>query len=578
MKQLPAYLKDTTQFLCEITDIPVQIDTWLVTVDVKSLYTNIPNDEGIQACYEAWLTQETFDPQHPPAEVLRHLLEMVLKLNTFEFNDKHYLQKFGTAMGSKLAPAYANVFMGKLEDSILTDSPLKPIYYRRFIDDIFMIWPHPEKELEEFLTHMNGANDSIKFTHEKSKKEIVFLDTVVYKGTNPSEQEHNTLKLEVKTHIKPTNKQLYVREDSYHPPGTGKGVMIGEAIRYLRTNSEPEQFHKMLRQHRRNLAKRGYPRSKTTAQLRNIKFNERTSRALKTNSKTSNKHGGQPEELKKPTFVTRYCPNARRAFRIVHKHWSTINTNIPVLRRFIRVAPRLAFRANANLAKRLVRAKLRKPLSSSTTSSEETTTTTTTTTTVTHQTINNERQPYNVTLNDDNNHIKNMANLKHQADKHGNNKITLCSDSHCPLHTRLSCSRTVRSRVSRRTFHAHGSANCDTPRVVYLIQCKRCGRQYVGQTSQSLRRRFTRHLQAIRNTHQPGVLHEHFRKDRCAGTDNITIQILHVITSTVHDTAEQTETNLKNYESLWMNRLKCEYPQGLNWAKYDPRKRASKKQ
>ena len=148
-------------------------------------------------------------------------------------------------MGSKLAPAYANVFMGKLEDSILTDSPLKPIYYRRFIDDIFMIWPHPEKELEEFLTHINRANDSIKFTHEKSKKEIVFLDTVVYKGTNPSEED-NTLKLEVKTYIKLTNKQLYVREDSYHPPGTGKGVMIGEAIRYLRTNSEPEQFHKML--------------------------------------------------------------------------------------------------------------------------------------------------------------------------------------------------------------------------------------------------------------------------------------------------------------------------------------------
>ena len=50
-------------------------NTWLVTVDVKSLYTNIPNEEGIQACYEAWRTRETMDPQHPPVDVLRHLLE-----------------------------------------------------------------------------------------------------------------------------------------------------------------------------------------------------------------------------------------------------------------------------------------------------------------------------------------------------------------------------------------------------------------------------------------------------------------------------------------------------------------------
>ena len=130
MKKLPAYLKDTTQFLCEIADIPIEKDTWLVTIDVKSLYTNIPNDQGIQACYRAWLKQESKDPQHPPAEVLRHLLEIVLKLNTFEFNEKHYLQQFGTAMGSKLAPAYANTFMGDLEKSILENSPLKPTYYR----------------------------------------------------------------------------------------------------------------------------------------------------------------------------------------------------------------------------------------------------------------------------------------------------------------------------------------------------------------------------------------------------------------------------------------------------------------
>ena len=210
MKSLPAYLKDTGQFLEEISNIQVHKNTWLITVDVKSLYTNIPNDEGIQACYEAWRRQELTDPQHPPAETLRHLLELVLKLNTFEFNEKYYLQIFGTAMGSKLAPAYANTFMGRLEAAILDSSPTKPTYYRRFIDDIFMIWPHSEEELDKFITHMNNQNKSIQFTYEKNLTEITFLDVIVSKQNDQTDTD-SPIKLSTRTHIKNTNKQLYVK-------------------------------------------------------------------------------------------------------------------------------------------------------------------------------------------------------------------------------------------------------------------------------------------------------------------------------------------------------------------------------
>ena len=73
--------------------------------------------------------------------MLRLLLELVLKLNTFEFNKKYYLQTFGTAMGSKLAPAYANTFMGKLEAAILGSSPTKPTYYRRMLSILFLLYP-----------------------------------------------------------------------------------------------------------------------------------------------------------------------------------------------------------------------------------------------------------------------------------------------------------------------------------------------------------------------------------------------------------------------------------------------------
>ena len=39
------------------------------------------------------------------------------------------------------------------------------------------------------------------------------------------------------------------------------------------------------------------------------------------------------------------------------------------------------------------------------------------------------------------------------------------------------------------------------------------------------------------------------------------------------DNNKTMENKLKSVESLWTDRLKCKYPQGLNWAKYNPTKR-----
>ena len=546
MKQLPAYLKDTTQFIREISDLHVHKDSWLVTIDVKSLYTNIPNEEGIQACYEAWLKQEITDPQHPPAETLKQLLELVLKLNVFEFNGEHFLQKFGTAMGCKLALAYANTFMGKLEAAILAKSSHKPLHYRRYIDDIFLIWPHSEDRLVQFITHINRANKSIQFTHEKSQEEIVFLDVIAYKQIDPDQPD--MCKLHTKTYIKPTNRQLYVRQDSYHPPGTGKGITVGEAIRYLRTNSEKANFSKMLLHHKRNLMRRGYSNAVINKHLRSIKFSMRKQLILKSKDKKNN-YNITRNAVPKPTFTTRYCPNSGKAFRIVRKHWPSITTNMHALKTLIRNSPRLAYKANLNLSKKLVRAKIKRDQSPLT---------------VTHESHTNSSA-----------HVTNLANLNHQVPRFTERGITrACNDKHCPLHDKFLYSSQIRSRKSGRMFNTHGKSDCNTKFVVYLIQCKKCKRQYVGQTSQSLKSRFSRHLTQIRNPEVASTLHEHFRSDhKCRGTYNIGVQPLQVVTPSPGETGKQIEDKLKSLETLWMNRLVCVFPQGLNWIDSDPRRR-----
>ena len=82
--------------------------------------------------------------------------ELVLNSNQFKFLGQHCLQISGTAMGTKMAPSYANLFMGVLEKQMLSSYKHKPLVYFRYIDDIFMIWTDGEDSLNDFLAHCNN--------------------------------------------------------------------------------------------------------------------------------------------------------------------------------------------------------------------------------------------------------------------------------------------------------------------------------------------------------------------------------------------------------------------------------------
>ena len=59
-------------------------------------------------------------------------------------------------MGTKMAPSYANIFMGRLKRRLLHSVNLKPFSWLRFIDDIDMKWTHGKATLEAFLKTANS--------------------------------------------------------------------------------------------------------------------------------------------------------------------------------------------------------------------------------------------------------------------------------------------------------------------------------------------------------------------------------------------------------------------------------------
>ena len=116
-------------------------------MDVTSLYTNIPQEEGTIVCN----AYENFHAKNPPiaTNFLREMLSLILK-NSFRFNGKDYLQTHGTAMGTKMAVAFANIFMASIEKEILRQSINKPLTWKRFIDDVFCLWDTNKEEIEHF--------------------------------------------------------------------------------------------------------------------------------------------------------------------------------------------------------------------------------------------------------------------------------------------------------------------------------------------------------------------------------------------------------------------------------------------
>ena len=120
---LPSYTKNTTHFLNRFSSFNNIPDNVLfVTLDIFPLYTNIPYSEGIDACREAL---EKCEHCSPPIKVICNLLRMILTINTFEFNSCYYRQLHGTAMGTRVVPSYANLFMGSLDQKFLNKVPHK---------------------------------------------------------------------------------------------------------------------------------------------------------------------------------------------------------------------------------------------------------------------------------------------------------------------------------------------------------------------------------------------------------------------------------------------------------------------
>ena len=497
-QKLPSFIQDTTDFLRKLKQLPKPLpkDCFLVTMDVKSLYTNIPNNEGIAAC-KSYLNSSDKQQLTP---VISAFLNLILTLNNFKFNDENFLQINGASMGTKCSPNYANLFMGKFEETrILPLLGNKSLYYCRFIDDIFFIFNGTEDELNLIKNQLNNVHPTIKFDVVYSKEKINFLDTLI------TITEDSELKTSV--YVKPTDEKSYLHAKSYHPKATKKAIPYGQSLRLKRICSDDKDYQANNCDLLKKFVERGYLREETEITMSKVDSFKRDD-LLQCKEKTRKCH---------IPFITKYnnqMPNIRKSF---DNTWNTLMVN-PEIAECFPEKPIICYRRNRNLKDLIGQTRL------------------------SNGKVVKKQEPK-------------IGKCSPCLGR---------SDTKCCQHIVSTSEFRNRSKESSRKYKIFHKLNCKSKDVIYLAECRKCNyKPYVGKCEQQMiSRRINKHrFDAKRPNSIP--IDRHFLLPGHDFDRDFKLTIIEQINNK-DMTREKTRETLERREDFWITKLGTMHPNGFN--------------
>ncbi|CAJ0940256.1 unnamed protein product [Ranitomeya imitator] len=303
IKRSKSFLLDTGSFLHLIREIKtIPTDAFLLTLDVRGLYTSIPHEEGIQSIRHL-LESNGGDVDH--TSLCIDLLRIILTSNYFLFQDTFYLQKRGTAKGSHAAPPYANLYMVDFEESRIYPRPLfrdNVSVWRRYIDDVFCIWQGSEESLHTFLSFLNTSWPGITFTMSYDLWRINFLDTMVVKDSSSL--------LSTDLYSKSMDRNSLLHFNSLHSPSTKRSIPNAKYQRVEHIVSNLDTRKLRTQEMTLKFRARGYPlplleQSRTTTSRPKIDTNSRI------------------------PFVHSFHPFMYRLHRTIRSNWSILTNAYP---------------------------------------------------------------------------------------------------------------------------------------------------------------------------------------------------------------------------------------------------------
>ena len=236
----------------------------LVSLDVTSLFTNVPKDLVFKAIENRWSDIARITKFNLPQFL--HAIDVILDSTSFSFNGVFYDQIFGTPMGSPVSPILADLVLDDLEVDCLKKLSFEVSVFHRYVDDIFTILP--TDKVDEVVSVFNNYHPRLKFTYETEIDGVInFLDTKVIRDGD---------RLITDWHRKPTFSGRYVNFYSSHPLRYKINTIVSLVDRAVLLSDE--RFHdKNIQLVKSILANNCFP-SKLVNKHINIRINELNSR------------------------------------------------------------------------------------------------------------------------------------------------------------------------------------------------------------------------------------------------------------------------------------------------------------
>ena len=132
---------------------------------------------------------------------------------------------------------------------------INPWLWKRFIDYNFFIWTDSGENLNKFLKDLNEFHPNLKFTYEKSKEKIIFLDLLI-------KLTHG--KIVTDFYCKPTDLQY----DSCHAEHIKRSIIFSQILRLKKICSQQSDLDSHVKEHKNWFSKRGYPVKVISEQVR----------------------------------------------------------------------------------------------------------------------------------------------------------------------------------------------------------------------------------------------------------------------------------------------------------------------
>ena len=320
-------------------------------------------------------------------------------------------------MGTKMAPSYATLVLGYLENELYSQVSSKigeeighyvHTNWRRFLDDCYINWPYGEDKLKELHDILNNLDNSIQLSAETSCEELPFLDVMIRK-----DDTHLTTDI----YYKPTDSFQYLPYTSSHVRHTKNNIPYNLARRICMIVENQDIRKRRLYDLKQILLRKQYP-----AEIIDYGANK----ALTQTTEELRRVREQATENNLLCLVTTYNPNNPQVFQLVRK-------TLPMLNQ------------NSSLKSIMSKTKV----------------------------IHSQREPRNLK--------RMLTNSYFSSQKDTDPEVKICGTKQCGTCPYLEQGKEFTFSATNETFRIKHSMNCTSRNLIYVITRAGCGHNYIGE-------------------------------------------------------------------------------------------------